>query len=574
MGVPSFFRKLVEMDPSTHFWKKDINTAINGINDGVRINNLFIDFNSVIYNVIPEIDAALSAINYENSLIDGIINKLYEIINKIIKPNKMIYISIDGTPPRAKMTQQRSRRYKTLKERKFIEDTKIKYNVVIDTPKWDKNSISPGTIFMTKLSKLIIKNIQENKFSTKDGPIIVFNDDSIPGEGEHKILPSLKRLKGKNDVSVVYSPDADLIVLSILSGVEGVYMLREQNNEYEDKYMYLDINECKFKFNESVSVSINGEINRLLIDYSFLTFFCGNDLVTPISFFKVKENGIDILINVHKYIYTEINQFLVSENLTINYSFLIKLLEKLVDIEEDQMKKMQRKIHKIRQKNKILDELPDESWEIEIIRYTHEEYYSPLHPQHQIFNKLFDKIDYYDPDWNEQYNKHFFSGININDVCNEYLKSLNYCINYYHKETLSWSWYYPYRNSPSIKELLKYIINNNTLDNISDSIPNDTIWERGQPYTQFEHLMLILPRCSFKLLPKSLYPTKCILDQYYPTNFTLDVVAGHKFIHSEPILPELNIHKIKKAIYDAENIFSSSEKYRNTLKTKPYTYKS
>ena len=70
-----------------------------------------------------------------------------------VKPTKLIYMSIDGVAPRAKMEQQRLRRFKSIKEKKMKKDILNKYN--IESINFDTNCITPGTIFMYKLSKYL-----------------------------------------------------------------------------------------------------------------------------------------------------------------------------------------------------------------------------------------------------------------------------------------------------------------------------------------------------------------------------------------------------------------------------------
>ncbi len=565
MGIPTLFRKIIEQYPETHFWKDDM-----------AVDNLFIDFNSMIYGVIPEIDIKLGTVEYENELIIKIIAKLRHLIVDVIKPSKMVYIAVDGTPPRAKMVQQKSRRYKSLKEQKFVYDIEKKYKMTIPQSRWNKSSISPGTSFMIKLSKSIIKNIQSNDFNKHNSKLtVIFSDDSIPGEGEHKLLPNLRRLKGKSEVSVIYSPDADLIVLSIMSKIDNIYIIREpKDSDIELKYysdhefLYLDIDVCKNKFYETLSIDIDiGCKDRILLDYSFLTFLCGNDFVSAISFLKVKDGGIDTLVEIYREIFNETNQFLVNTDMSINYIFLLKLLKNLSTTEEASMRKQQRKIHRVRQGCKTQKEDLREPWEIEIMRFNHEEYYSPMHPHYDTFNKLFDTIDYYRPDWNDKYNKHFFPGLLIDDVCFSYLRSLNFCTRYYYSSVPSWSWYYPYRNAPSVKDLCAYLEKNIACPDVLDPV-----WEMGTPCTQFEHLMTILPRQSFRLLPKCL-DVDDALDKFYPKNFILDIVAGQKFIYSSPVLIDIPIEVIRSKISKETSKFSFLEKERNTLRSRPFVHK-
>lgn len=299
-----------------------------------------------------------------------------------------------------------------------------------------------------------------------------------------------------------------------------------------------------------------------------MTFLCGNDFVTGIPFLKIKEGGIDTLINVYKTIYNDLQQFLVENDYTINYVFLFCLLKELSIIEDDSMKKWQRKRDRIRKGCKVEKESDSlkTPWELEISRFSHEEYYSPKHPLYDVFNRVFDKIDYYNPDWVSQYNKHFFDETSIDVVCYDYIKSINFCTEYYFKENPSWTWYYPHKNSPSVKDLCKYLGNMIDSDNFGSLSPN---WEKGHPYTQFEQLMLILPRQSFKLLPKSLDIGK-ELDNYYPKNFILNILHGTKYIYADPILPEIPEKLIKDHIKSSEHLFTILEKERNTLRSRPY----
>lgn len=604
-GVPSYYRRIISENPDTHFWKDDM-----------PVDNLLIDFNSMIYQVITLLNEELgdtlstvSPIIYENKLITRIIKQMQHVICEVIRPKKTVYIAVDGPPPFAKMIQQRARRYKIIKEHNFKRELEKKYKITIPSLQWNKSAISPGTSFMVKLSKIIIQNIQQKNFQIhNDKLIIIFSDDSIAGEGEHKLMPSIKRMKSRVDnsqpeeVSVVYSPDADLIVLTVMTGIKNIYILREpKDSDIELKlyknheFLYLNIDKCREKFCESLNTGIGIQSEyyaEILKDYSFLTFLCGNDFVIASPFLKVKEGGIQLLIDAHKEIFIEINcplidtedteetikkimlevksedlQFLVNSKNEINNLFLLKLVKYLANIEEDRLKKWQRKRDKIRQglrgSKREIAEKDKEPWELELTRFSHEEYYSPLHPHHEYLNKVFDKIDYFKPEWNEQYNKHFFGIENTDKICEEYYKGLLFCLKYYYEGVPSWSWFYKYRASPSMKQFSMFIEKNISKLNVT--------WDISNPCTPFEQLMYILPKQSFKLLPKVLNDNE--LDEFYPKNFILDIVQGTKFIYSEPILPEIPIEVIREKIKKVSNQFTLLERERNTLRSKPYVYK-
>ena len=55
---------------------------------------------------------------------------------------------------------------------------------------WDINAITPGTLFMDKLSIQLKSKLKTNpKFKNLK---IILSDSNVPGEGEHKLLKHLR----------------------------------------------------------------------------------------------------------------------------------------------------------------------------------------------------------------------------------------------------------------------------------------------------------------------------------------------------------------------------------------------
>ena len=283
MGVPAFFRWLTLRYPKIVIEARedldigfDINKAIED-NYGEKrmmplIDNLYLDMNGIIHPCAhPEDREAPSSLA---EMFNSIFDYCDKVIS-IIKPKKLIYMAIDGVAPRAKMNQQRSRRFRAAidaeqKERisKKIEkewrdkglpteflDSKNKERF-----KFDSNFITPGTEFLDECSKALKQYIKSriNKDPLWKNINIILSDASVPGEGEHKILDFIRtqRNSDKYDVNTchcIYGADADLIMLSLIMHEPHFCVLRESLNE--NYYLICDIcqkhghtsKECKNK---------------------------------------------------------------------------------------------------------------------------------------------------------------------------------------------------------------------------------------------------------------------------------------------------------------------------------------
>jgi 5'-3' exonuclease len=573
MGVPGLFRKVVKDHPESCFWSDD-----------TIVDYFYIDFNAIVYKVInilsiEKVTSQNIAI-YEDLLIRRTVEYLKFVIKKI-GPKKEVIIGVDGPVPRSKMVKQRFRRYKSIMEYNYKKSLEKKYNIPDKLVKntWSSASISPGTEFMEKLSNEMKRFISDE---TKLNPSLhwVYDDYHGPGEGEHKILNHLRTLAENQNKIVIYSPDADLIVLSVMSNRKNILILRDVENSF-DSFTYLDIDVCRTGFQsdltETYGIAENSKdpaenskefslTNRFLMDYSFLTFLCGNDFVTAALFLKVKDNGLDTLLGIYRSNKTDLNDFLIGVDNKVNQNFFKKIIGDLASKEQGLLQKQQRRIHAIKKKEPVslgssLDSVgkvtePETLAKEELQRYQHTEYYSRDHPLFENLNKVFNRIDYYKDSWNLDYNR-FFDLRDPTDVSHEYYKSLVYCLQYYVGTNNDWTWFYQYRAPPTFTDLLRYLNSENF---------SEPKFENNKPFSPLEQLLLILPKKYLYLVPKSLnsaVKTLDVLNDSYPENFILDIVYGTKFIYSEPILPEINSDIVRDLVKNAS--LTSLEKKRNVV---------
>lgn len=75
-----------------------------------------------------------------------------EVLFRMIHPQKLFFMAVDGVAPRAKMNQQRGRRFRSAKEAQKMEaKAQQKGETLPDAARFDSNCITPGTEFMCKL---------------------------------------------------------------------------------------------------------------------------------------------------------------------------------------------------------------------------------------------------------------------------------------------------------------------------------------------------------------------------------------------------------------------------------------
>ena len=257
MGVPAFFKWLVSRYPKIIIEALEnaelgfnLNKIIKnniGIDESIpSIDNLYFDMNGIIHPCAHPEDRE------SPYSISEIFNSIFDYCDKIIRiirPKKLIYMAIDGVAPRAKMNQQRSRRFRTALEaqqnEKFSKKVEKEWkdkglltenleNKNSKKLKFDSNCITPGTDFLDQCSKALRTYIQSrinNDPLWKDLNVIL-SDASVPGEGEHKILDFIRTQRtydsyNPNTCHCIYGADADLIMLSLIMHEPHFCVLRE-----------------------------------------------------------------------------------------------------------------------------------------------------------------------------------------------------------------------------------------------------------------------------------------------------------------------------------------------------------
>jgi len=577
MGIPSYFRNIT----------KNYSDII--INDLQNVKSLYLDLNCAIHrccrDILDNLDTKLSQNELEIKMIHRIIDYIVELY-LYVKPTQLLYIGIDGVAPRAKMVQQRTRRFKTAKDRDITNKIKAKYNIQTSMV-WDTNAITPGTAFMEKLSDLIINDLIPR--DELNGITIILSDSNCPGEGEHKIFKHIKNdIQNNNiqkteygiittkinneqvdvnldidiDVSlgkdedienqindkhqpldnyVIYGLDADLIMLSLSCNIDNIYLIREELEFNPDEknvvpYLFLHINNLSEGIIEemkSYGLECQEDDTKWdhINDYIVLCFLLGNDFIPHILSLEIKHNGLDVLIEKYIQIYNSGKQYLIDVEKGLNFEFFHMLLGLLTQEEDIRLRKLTKKTLNY-------------YW---MPNYQHNQMEEELDKLHNypLFNRTLEK-EYslgVNDQWREDYYKYVMhlDETDIPDLCLNYYQGLVWTLAYYFKECVSRNWFYKYHNSPSIRELYHHI-----------ELLKQVQFKDNIEIPPFEQLLMVLPTNSNHLLPINYQrlqtDAKSNILEYYPIDFEVNSYYKRYNWECSPILPTIDIKKIKSTI--------------------------
>jgi len=323
-----------------------------------KINNLFLDMNCLIHPCVRKVvlNNEHLVIDYnkiqkskkfqtDKTLITNLELKIYNEIDlyldkliKISNPDKLVYMAIDGVAPRAKMEQQRIRRFRSIKIKNMEHKIKKKFNCNI-SEHFDTNCITPGTIFMYKLNQHLKSYI--DKKSKENNIKFILDDCQNIGEGEHKILQYVK-YNNIDDINCIYGLDADLIMLSLITYSE-IYLLREEVHFGKvdlDSFLYFNVHE----FGEILSSNIIDKINNffedeekleldkknIINDYICLCFLIGNDFLPHLNGIDISNNSINDLLQLYINIFQVRQKYLNLKTLRLKNKIQLKVkLKKL-----------------------------------------------------------------------------------------------------------------------------------------------------------------------------------------------------------------------------------------------------
>eukprot|EP01105_Mastigella_eilhardi_P018926 TRINITY_DN4424_c0_g1_i1.p1 TRINITY_DN4424_c0_g1~~TRINITY_DN4424_c0_g1_i1.p1 ORF type:complete len:886 (+),score=140.38 TRINITY_DN4424_c0_g1_i1:262-2658(+) len=307
-------------------------------------------------------------------MLEAVFNYVNLIIS-IVKPRKLLYLAIDGVAPRAKMNQQRARRFSTAYEATLKQKDEQAMGVAhAQEAHWDSNAITPGTPFMEKLERRLVEYARATlgKDPRGGGGIkVIISSASVPGEGEHKLFDFIREQREAPDYDpntrhCVLGLDADLIMLALATHELHFDVLREiqfQNNTcficnqaghfavacpYRGKphddiprsapqFHYLRV--CVMR--EYLTIIFADllqqgyDVERLVDDFVCVCFFVGNDFLPHLPTMTIHEGALETLVGVYKALLPTFGGAYLCECGILSVERALSLLTKIAQLEDD-----------------------------------------------------------------------------------------------------------------------------------------------------------------------------------------------------------------------------------------------
>jgi len=523
MGIPSYFKRL------TQSVRGLLSSNVQG-----AVSCLLIDFNCIVYGCLRS--GSLPQYTYETEQEwEGLLNE--EVCKTVLtiweaasKPPK-VFIAVDGVVPMAKIKQQRMRRFKSVwwAEKEYEMGVRKRGDV-----RWDTNAITPGTAYMEGLGRRL-----QQLCSTRIGWTVSTSDE--PGEGEHKAMQWIRSgcVKEQGTV-IVYGLDADLILLSMLTGKEHLNqpcVLMREKEEFGKEA-------AKFKAAPFLFLSVAHLLKSLcpveeessfLLDYIAVMCLLGNDFLPHGLTLKIRDGGHDTLLGYMRKLRAAGLRFVDYETKKVNYDTFRQLFQELAKIEEANL------LTAIYNKKRMRPMPPRNDTERLMMSVQNL-------PVDWFVEREFLDRGVLRGDWREVYEHHLHS-----NAVSEYLHGIQWVVDYYVGRPVDLLWYYPWHLPPLWSRLA------------AESSMQAPLWSRlaaessmqvqkqaplpADPLKPQEQLAIVLPLESWHLVRNpTLRRVPNTLPQFWPHRFGFMSLGKSWMWECEADIPILSPGRLRFAV--------------------------
>uniref|UniRef100_A0A250Y7V8 5'-3' exoribonuclease 1 n=1 Tax=Castor canadensis TaxID=51338 RepID=A0A250Y7V8_CASCN len=593
MGVPKFYRWISERYPCLSEVVKEHQIP--------EFDNLYLDMNGIIHQCSHPNDDDVHFRTSDDKIFTDIFHYL-EVLFRIVKPRKVFFMAVDGVAPRAKMNQQRGRRFRSAKEaedkiKKAIE----KGEILPAEARFDSNCITPGTEFMARLHEHL-KYFVNMKISTDkswQGVTIYFSGHETPGEGEHKIMEFIRSEKAKPDHDpntrhCLYGLDADLIMLGLTSHEAHFSLLREEvrfggkktqrvcaPEETTFHLLHLSLMREYIDYEFSVlkeKITFKYDIERIIDDWILMGFLVGNDFIPHLPHLHISHDALPLLYGTYITILPELGGY-INEGGHLNLPRFEKYLVKLSEFDREHFSEVFVDLKWFESKvgNKYLNEAAGVAAEE---ARSYKEKKKSKGQENSMCWAALDKTegevvackdnledeteddDLFETEFRQYKRTYYMTKMGVDVVSDDfladqaarYVQAIQWILHYYYHGVQSWSWYYPYHYAPFLSDIR----------NISAL---EIHFELGRPFKPFEQLLAVLPAASKNLLPACYQHLMTSEDspiiEYYPPDFKTDLNGKQQEWEAVVLIPFIDEKRLLEAMETCNHSLKIEERKRN-----------
>uniref|UniRef100_A0A673FXW9 5'-3' exoribonuclease 1 n=1 Tax=Sinocyclocheilus rhinocerous TaxID=307959 RepID=A0A673FXW9_9TELE len=589
MGVPKFYRWISERYPCLSEVVKEHQIP--------EFDNLYLDMNGIIHQCSHPNDEDVHFRISEEKIFADIFHYL-EVLFRIIKPRKVFFMAVDGVAPRAKMNQQRGRRFRSAKEaEEKIKKALEKGEVLPTEARFDSNCITPGTDFMARLQEQL-KYFVHNKLSTDkawQGVNVYLSGHETPGEGEHKIMEFIRSETTKpghnpNARHCLYGLDADLIMLGLTSHEPNFSLLREEvrfggkksqkritapeETTFHLLHLSLMREYIDYEFSELRNkISFEYNLERIIDDWVLMGFLVGNDFIPHLPHLHINHDALPLLYRTYISVLPSLGGYL-NENGHLNLAHFEKYLEKLSDFDREHFSEVFVDLKWFESKvgNKYLNEAAglaaEEAGAKDMKKSKSSDDSLCLALLNIIHNALEgagedgEDDDMFETEFRQYKRTYYMTKMGVEVVSDEflanqarcYVEGIQWILHYYYHGVQSWSWYYPHHYAPFLSDVRN--VSSLTLT-----------FDLGKPFMPFEQLLGVLPSASKDLLPQCYQhlmtsPGSPIVE-CYPQDFKTDLNGKQQEWEAVVLIPFIDEKCLLAAMEPYTHKLAPSEKARN-----------
>ncbi|XP_063890311.1 5'-3' exoribonuclease 1 isoform X1 [Helicoverpa armigera] len=601
MGVPKFFRYTSERYPCLNELVKQYQIP--------DFDNMYLDMNGIIHNCSHPDDSNPHFRITEEKIFQDIFHYL-SILFQIIKPKKLFFMAIDGVAPRAKMNQQRGRRFRSAREAEKLEQEAREKGEVLPTEKrFDSNCITPGTVFMARLHEQL-KYFIKYKMSTD--PLwskvkVVLSGHETPGEGEHKIMDYIRWSRSQPDYDpntrhCLYGLDADLIMLGMCTHEPHFALLREEvkfgrstqraTSPEETNFYLLHLSLLR-EYLEQEFISLKSQlpfpydIEKIVDDWVLMGFLVGNDFIPNLPNMHISNDALPVLYKTYMTVLPTLDGY-INEAGDLNLRRFEVFMQELAKIDKEKfqdtyadLKYFEAKTGRRPNANERREYKPnnDDTFNVNIEDIKSNKPDDELQALINATQDMFmddmdnDNEDEYEETSDEEANMemefilhkkdYYMNKLDYSKVTEEvladqaegYVRAIQWNLHYYYKGCPSWCWYYPHHYAPYISDIKGF-----------KDLKIE--FELGDPFKPFEQLLAVLPAASKQLLPAPFHDLMTDEDSpivhYYPQNFETDLNGKRNDWEAVVLIPFIDEVNLLSAMEPCYQRLTEEEKKRNS----------